>query len=188
VVNQIYGLLKIEQYISMTSKCSEPINNSMIIRGCLTILSLYFLSTKLHIDFLNNNLLLILPILLTLLDFTDNIETFELKYRKKENGCTKTFDYQIKDKILDISSYFYTYYLFPLDRNIGLLSLYRTIGTILFSITKKSYWLVVFFDFVKEYMVYIYFFKDNFKYLPLTTLIKIAFEFYFHSEINKENY
>jgi len=172
----------------MSSKCSEPINNSMIIRSTLTILSLYFLSTKLNIAFFSNNLLLILPILLTVLDFTDNIETVGFKYRKKENGCTKTFDYQIKDKIIDVSSYFYTYYLFPLDKNILFLSIYRAIGTILFYIFKKSYLLVLFFDFVKEYMLYIYFFKDNFKYLPLTTLIKIAFEFYFHSEVNNEKY
>jgi len=116
----------------MSSKCSEPINNSMIIRGILSILSLYFLYTKLNINLFSNNLLLLLPVLLSILDFTDNIELYELKYRKKDNGCTKTFDYQIKDKILDVASYFYTYYLFQLDKNVLFLSIYRTIGVILF--------------------------------------------------------
>lgn len=168
-------------------KCIEPINQSMIIRIILSVLSLYFLFYN-PTQFFENNKYIILPILLTILDETDNIGTYFLKYRGQNNGCTKTWDYQIKDKYIDVGTYFLTSYLFNLDPNIFYLSTYRFIGIILFGIFKTSQWLVVFFDFVKEYMAYIYFFKNNLSYLPLTVLIKICFEVYFHSEINKETY
>lgn len=169
------------------TKCSNPINNSMIIRIVLSIISLFLLSLS-NNTFIIKNLYIILPILLTVLDETDNIHTYSLKYKGKENGCTKTFDYQIKDKVVDVASYFYTFFLFNRDTNIFYLSIYRLIGVILFYFTKASYWLILFFDFVKEYMVYIYIFKDNYKYLPFAAIAKILFEYYFHSSVNKEKY
>ncbi len=158
----------------------------MFIRIILTIVSLYFLSLS-GVKIITQNIYIILPILLTLLDETDNIHTYSLKYKGKENGCTKTFDYQIKDKIVDVASYFYTYSLFG-DTNIFYLSIYRLFGVLLFYFTKASKWLILFFDFVKEYMIYIYLFKDNFTYLPFAVIGKIIFEYYFHSKHNKQEY
>jgi hypothetical protein len=168
-------------------QCSNPINNSMLIRIALSIISLYFLSVS-NNNFIIRHIYLILPILLIILDLTDNIYTRSFKYKGNDNGCTKTFNYQFKDKVVDVASYFYTYFLFPYDKNILYFSIYRLFGVILFYLTKSSKWLLLFFDFVKEYMVYIYLFKDNYKYLPFVVIAKIIFEYYFHSFINKREY
>lgn len=174
-------------YIYRMIKCNDAINSSMIIRIILTIISIFLLS-KNRIPFINNNLYFIIPILLTILDETDNINTFNLKYKGKLNGCTKTFDYQIKDKYVDVFSYLYTNYIFGLDNVIYKLSIYRLIGVILFGISGISKYLIIFFDFVKEYMLYKYIFGDDNTYLPIGILFKIIFEYYFHSVVNKETY
>jgi hypothetical protein len=167
--------------------CKDAINSSMIIRIILTIISIFLLS-KYKISFINNNLYLILPILLTILDETDNINTFNLKYKGKLNGCTKTFDYQIKDKYVDVFSYLYTNYILGLDATIYKLSIYRLIGVILFGLSGISTYLIIFFDFVKEYMLYKYVFGDINTYLPVVIILKIIFEYYFHSHVNKKQY
>lgn len=167
--------------------CKDAINSSMIIRIILTIISIFLLS-KIRIPLVNKNLYLILPILLTILDETDNINTFNLKYKGILNGCTKTFDYQIKDKYVDVLSYLYTNYIFESDDIIYKLSIYRLIGVILFGISGLSKYLIIFFDFVKEYMLYKYIFADNYTYLPIAIIFKIIFEYYFHSNVNKKQY
>ena len=168
-------------------ECINAINSSMIIRIILTIVSLYFLSLS-NVKFITENIYIIIPILLFLLDIVDGINRYILIYKGKQNKCTKTFDYQIKDKIVDVASYFYTYYLFNEDNNILYLSIYRLIGVLLFSITKSSKWLIIFFDFVKEYMIYIFLFKYNFRYLLILIIAKIICEYYFHTIVNKTQY
>lgn len=150
----------------------------MIFRLFLTIPTLYILSTG-NISFIKENILIILPLILSILDFADNILTFS-------NRCAQTFDYQYKDKILDIFSYFYTYSIFPLNSGILYFTIFRAVGILLFSLTRDKYWLILFFDFVKEYMLYLYLFKDNLKFLPLAIGGKIIFEYFFHTMINKE--
>ena len=167
--------------------CSDPISNSMMVRTVLTLFSITFLYTQKNLDIIKNNLYLLLPVLLTFLDTTDNLFTRTLKYKGHYNDCTKTFDYQSKDKIVDVLSYFLSFVLFG-DKNVLFLSIFRAFGVALFYLTKTSYWLIFFFDFVKEYMIYIYLFKNNLKYLPLAVIAKIAFEYYFHSFVNKQIY
>jgi hypothetical protein len=167
--------------------CSSPINNSMLVRIGLTLFSMFLLYTQKNTNIIGNNLYILLPVLLSFLDTTDNLFTRSLKYKGSFNGCTKTFDYQSKDKIVDVLSYFLSFGLFG-DTNVLLLSIFRAIGIALFYFTKTSYWLIFFFDFVKEYMFYVYLFKDNFKYLPLAIIAKIVFEYYFHSFVNKQTY
>jgi hypothetical protein len=168
-------------------ECINAINNSITIRIIITIISLYFLSLS-DIKFIIENIYIILPLLLFILDITDGINIYSLVYEDKKNGCTKTFDYQIKDKIVDVTSYFYTYYLFNEDNNILYLSIYRLFGVLLFSITKSSKWLIIFFDFVKEYMIYIFLFKYNFRYLVIVIIAKIICEYYYHTIVNKPQY
>ncbi len=47
---------------------------------------------------------------------------------------------------------------------------------------------MVFFDFVKEYLLYSFVFKNNYTYIPIIVICKIAYEIYFHSVINKLQY
>jgi hypothetical protein len=157
--------------------CRPRIQTSMTFRLIVSAVSLFILSYSVPEFFLRKYLLLILPITLTLLDFTDNLLTFR-------NGCAQTFDYQHKDKILDILTYFYTYALFPLDQNILWLTLFRTVGVALFLLTGASFWIVLFVDFVKEYMLYKYIFPTNLQYLPVAILAKYAFEWILHYRIN----
>lgn len=157
--------------------CHSRIQKSMIFRILVSGLSLFVLSYHTSSSFLQKHLLLLLPIILTALDFTDNILTFR-------NGCAQTLDYQTKDKILDILSYFYTYALFPLDINILWLTLFRSLGVALFVFTGASIWLILFLDFVKEYMLYTYVFSSDFQYLPIAVLAKYGFEWLLHTQIN----
>ena len=124
--------------------CLNPINSSMIIRICLSILSIGLFS--IYRGILYDHIYLILPLLLTALDFSDNLFKLDRDY----SHCTRIFDYQIKDKILDVLSYLFSYFLLGLDRGILYLTLWRAIGVGLFYWTRMSKWLVVFFDFVSR--------------------------------------
>jgi hypothetical protein len=168
----------------MDKQCDQKINNSMIIRCILTILSLYFASLS---KIILKNKYLILPILLIFLDLSDNIFKYGIN-NDNNNKCTKTFNYQSKDKIIDILSYFYTHQLFDLDKNVMYLSIYRLFGVVLFCISKLSLWLIIFVDFVKEYMTYLYVFKNNLTYFPVFFVFKIVFEMYYHLIVNKDSY
>ncbi len=155
---------------SMEESCKSIISYNFLIRTGLTILSFSFLYSHINKEYL----LFSLPVLLTALDFTDNLLSHPTK------KCAHTFFYQGKDKLIDLLSYIAAWKIFIPDPIIFWFIAWRAIGVILFSFTRQSIWLVVFFDFVKEYMLYSYFFK-SFNYLPLMILLKIAFEYYMHT-------
>lgn len=171
----------------MGYSCENAINRLSILRIIITIICVYFLSVSLNINFIKNYLLLLLPIILILLDKLDNIETY-YSYSTGSSDCSTTFDYQIKDKVVDIFSYYLVYIFFPLDINVLYLILFRSIGVLLFYLTKCSYWLVVFFDFIKEYLIYIFIFKEDFTYIPFAMVGKILFEYIFHIQLHKKQY
>lgn len=161
------------------------INESNIFRLIITLLVFYKLK---HNDnkFIEQNILIIIPILLVLLDSTDS---FLLKKIYKNNKkCTKTFDYQISDKILDSVSYVFLLFILPENNNLKFFILFRLIGVILFYITKNSQWLIFFFDFIKEYLVYLFIFGNNNVNLFFFITLKIFFEFYFHTFHNINSY
>jgi len=164
-------------------ECKENIFNGMILRYVITIFSFYILFLFRNNESINKNIYLILPILLVILDGVDSIFTFY-----KKNNCNQTFYYQYLDKICDSISYLLLFLFFKLENILLYLVLYRIIGVILFSITKNSIYLMLFFDFVKEYLFYSFVFKNNYIYLPLFVICKIAYEIYLHSVINKLHY
>ena len=164
-------------------ECKENIFNGMILRYIITIFSFYILFLFRNNESINKNIYLILPILLVILDGVDSIFTFY-----KKNNCNQTFYYQYLDKICDSISYLLLFLFFKLENILLYLVLYRIIGVILFSITKNSIYLMLFFDFVKEYLFYSFVFKNNYIYLPLFVICKIAYEIYLHSVINKLHY
>ena len=61
-------------------------------------------------------------------------------------------------------------------------------GSFLFYVNRNSVWLIYFFDFVKEYLVYLYLFGKNSSVLYFLIVFKIMFEFYFHTFHNKNHY
>ena len=133
--------------------CNKLIDNGMIIRMISTVISLYILSVNTNHS---KYTLIILPVLLTILDEFDNIPI--VFYKEKQ--CTKSFYYQILDKIYDSISYvivfFYLQYFFKLDNNSNTILLifiaYRIVGVGLFYKTKDSTWLIIFFDFILQFI------------------------------------
>ena len=164
--------------------CAKNIRNGIIFRYIITLVLFYILSIYNNNKIIMNYFYLIAPIMLTVLDEADNIFTFSCK----RNQCTKTFYYQYLDKIFDSVSYLLLFLFFRLDNVVLYFILYRIVGVLLFSLTKNSMWLILFFDFVKEFLLYIFIFKNNYIYLPVFVLGKIAFEYYFHNVINKSQY
>jgi len=74
------------------------------------------------------------------------------------------------------------YYYFEFDNQMLLFFiLWRLIGIIIYSKTKNFTHLAIFVDFVKEYLLYLYFFNNNNKYLWLFVTCKIIFEYKNHS-------
>ena len=165
--------------------CIKYRNNGMILRSIVTIILFYLLANySKKSAFIVEYLYFILPIILTILDEVDNVWTIQYK----QNICTKTFNYQIKDKIFDSLSYLVLYLFFDLDNILLAFILYRIIGIYLFYITRKSFWLILFFDFAKEYLLYLFIFNTDYYYISIFILCKIAFEYYFHTKHNIKDY
>jgi len=161
----------------LKNKCIKNINLGIIIRILSTILVLTLLS-----NYKNNlEIYLILPILLIVLDNYDNIFI-------KQKKCTKTFHYQINDKLIDLLTYILVIIIFKIDNIYLLFLLWRTIGIILFNLTKKSIYLITMFDFMKEYLIYLYLFNRNNNYLGICVFGKIIFEYYYHTKVNNKIY
>ena len=171
------------------SLCNHDIRNGMILRYILTIVSFFILLGNYKHKIIHTYLYLILPILLTILDGTDNIFILSHKKEEKNNECsTKTFYYQHLDKICDCVSYLLLFFFFKLDNLLLYFVLYRIVGVLLFYLTKNSIWLILFFDFIKEFFLYTFVFGDNYTYLTLFVPCKIAFEYYWHNVVNKSHY
>jgi len=166
--------------------CNKLVSDGMNIRYIATLLSFYLVA--LNITFLNNYLYLLLPILLTVLDAVDGIFTLFYKYKNKYDGCKFEYYYQITDKICDSISYLLLFLFFKLDTLLLLFIVYRIIGVVLFYFTKNSSWFILFFDFAKEYLLYLFVFGNNYTYLPICILLKMVFEYYQHTIITPNNY
>ena len=167
------------------SSCDKYIHNGIIFRYIITIFSFCVLFVYYHDS---RYLYLILPILLTALDGTDNIFTSFNQSNEILNGCAQTFYYQYLDKICDSVSYLLLFLFFKHDNLLIYFVLYRIVGVVLFYFTKNSMWLIFFFDFAKEFLLYLYIFGKNYAYLPLCMVCKIGFEYYFHTIVNKPHY
>lgn len=166
--------------------CNKLITHGFIIRYITTIISFYILAANSNNNTVHKYIYLILPLLLVLLDNTDHILIHY--YGKLAERCSYLFYYQSNDKICDSISYLLLFAFFKMDNILLFFVLYRIIGVMLFCITKNSRWLILFFDFAKEYLVYLFIFKHNYKYLPFFILGKICFEYYFHTRFNANNY
>ena len=165
----------------MDNKCHKLINVPMLIRYIVTIVTLTIIKKN-----GNLNINLILPIALTILDSVDSIFIFSKKYKLKYK-CFNKNDYQMNDKVCDIISYILVYLMFGLDNHVLFFIIYRTIGVYLFLKTKDRKWLIIFFDFIKEYLLYLYITNSKHNNKLLITLIasKITFEYLYHSLTKK---
>jgi len=172
------------------NNCSDLINKGIILRILVTILILPLLNPIKNSYYF----LLIIPIILTILD---SLDTFFITYEiyKKTNipflkrpNCTiKYKKYQISDKINDILSYiiFYIYFYDILkDKLLEFFIFYRLIGVINFVMTGNKNNIIIFFDFVKEYILYKFIFNKIQPILFVFIIFKIIFEYIFHKKWN----
>jgi len=182
-------------------ECFHVLNNGFILRIILTFITLYVLYLYINNKIIIKYIYLIFPLILLLLDFSDNyflkkgnesILKHCLTHYDCHHLCEDTFYYHSRDKIVDSLSYVlsYIFLLFFIKDDYLLLFfvLYRMVGAILFYFTKNSSWFILFFDFIKEYLLYLFIFGKNFKYLPICIALKIMFESIFHTVCFPNNY
>jgi hypothetical protein len=184
--------------------CKKFYNYGMIIRVFFTIISFFILYSlmKNGNKFCNKYFLIILAVLLLIIDYIDilpgvyyynyNPESTEAKCHyslfvesklKNYKQGIKNYDtlyYNIVDKCFDTLSYILAYFVFRLNNIFLYFLLYRMIGIGIYIYTLNSRWLVLFFDFMKEYLVYFFLAKNNLSYMWFFVLLKIIFEKYLH--------
>ena len=164
----------------ITERGYKKIVKSMYMRIILTVAVYMVLWQTQNYTFIKDHFNLIMPILLTLLDCQDAFFFGGKQIPKlKERSLFSSFEYQLWDKTIDIFSYLMLPVFFS-PKDVPFLTIfivYRLIGVILFSLTRNSKYLIVFFDFVKEYLLYGYIFGPTVRYLPIFVILKIAFEF-----------
>lgn len=184
--------------------CRNVYNYGMIIRVFFTIISFFILYSlmKNGNKFCNKYFLIILAVLLFVLDGVDNIPRFYYYFYKPESSEAKcyyhlliesklknykqgiknydTLYYNIVDKCFDTLSYILAYFVFRLNNIFLYFLLYRMIGIGIYIYTLNSRWLVLFFDFMKEYLVYFFLAKNNLSYMWFFVLVKIILEKYYH--------
>ena len=129
--------------------------------------------------------LVLLVCVLTLSDGVDAL--FFERTSDTARGSTKTFEYQVLDKINDVLAYSLVYCMTGYDA-VFYLTAYRAVGVLLFALTKKSIWLIIFFDFVKEYLLYRAVLGTNYAFILPAVLAKIGFEIFLHTKVNKADY
>lgn len=155
--------------------CHSDVSKGMILRYIVTVASfLALLGNQ------SDHIYLILPIVLFALDEIDNVFVgYDFSNLKNNIRCYNGFDYQMSDKVVDAMSYLL--FLFLKFDYVTLAFIgYRIMGVLLFYATGNCKWLILFFDFVKEHMLYLYFFGKQYSWLFLFLGLKIVFEYYMH--------
>ena len=169
--------------------CITVTSYGSFLRYIITSVTVYLLYINAKWTIIQKYKYAIIPVLLTLLDGVDSLFIDIYKINNNDSKCdTFSFQYQSYDKICDSVSYLLFFAVLGLDNIYLYFIIYRIIGVSLFYITKDSKWLILFFDFAKEYLLYIFLFGNNYKFMPFFILCKIAFEYYLHTYINKNNY
>ena len=160
----------------ITERGYKKIVKSMYVRIILTVAVYMVLWQTQNYTFIKDHFNLIMPILLTILDCQDSI-FFGGKVipKLKERSLFSSFEYQLWDKTIDLFSYLMLPFFSPKDVPfLTIFIVYRLIGVILFALTRNSEYLIIFFDFVKEYLLYGYIFGPTVRYLPVFIVLKIV--------------
>jgi hypothetical protein len=146
----------------------NPIQIGMMTRVTLTLLVIP-MTKYVMIDYR-----IVLYFILLFLDHVDSLLPLFM-YGIRVGG---EWEYQILDKIVDTLSYGYVLLLYSeqLDPLFRIALIYRMIGVILFIVTRQSFWLILFFDTVKEILLYRYLFEENNSYLVAMVILVILYE------------
>lgn len=164
----------------MEFECEAKIRLGLFLRCLVTLIVLGYLKFFNKHD---KNLLALIVVKILLLDTIDSLPSLFYKGTKDTcwNPCTRYPYYQKWDKIIDLVTYILFFIEFNYDIYLFILIVWRAIGVVLFIRSENRNWLIPFFDFIKEYLIFIFLFgKNNFKYIWIIFLGKIGFEYYLH--------
>jgi hypothetical protein len=151
----------------------ENILKGFALRIVLTLGTFTYLPS-LHLD---KHYYLLLPVLLTVLDFTDNVLTHI--FTSNIQYLANSRFYQLRDKIIDSLSYLLAWYVFNLDPIFLYVVLYRLIGVYGYYQTNNKKMFVFFPDVFKEFLFLSGFKLDNTIY-GCVVILKMVFEYFLH--------
>lgn len=159
--------------------------NPYLLRIIITLIVLFYLR-------INNCNLIYLIISLFILDHIDSI-IYKILIDNK--SLSKNKEYQVRDKQVDLFTYYITLLLFYnyFDNKNRLLLLillvWRTIGVIKFTNTLDKKYLKIFFDGINGILILFYlstkslYIKNNYNYfIPITLLLKFLYEIFHHKD------
>ena len=152
----------------------KPILMGLYTRAVVTVVGLAIINHYAHsIPKVGAQIYIILPIFLFIADAIDGAFV-----KPSQKHFFSTFGYQAGDKIIDVWSYLLVLLLLPSDGMLRFFVFYRLVGVIFFIWTKNAAFLILFFDFVKEYLLYYYFFRNPqpCAFLGFLIFLKIGFE------------
>lgn len=156
------------------------------------IYSLLFRLLLTPILYYGKNNILTMIFILIFLDILDCNPLIIKMFSKKElitnEYCSKNRTYSILDKIIDIIQYIYAIYLLKniittsQFNIISIFIIFRIIGIISYISIQKSWLYIIFFDFIKEYLLLIYLFgnKLNNKVFIIAIILKVLYEYSMH--------
>jgi len=160
--------------------CYNSIDRGANVRIYATLVSFIVLANYMSYPVVNKYSKLIIVILLFVLDLVDGIHVIYNDTLLQSMECFTINKYHKKDKIIDTLSYLYVYLLFDLDNIALYFILFRLLGVIIYNFTNNKIYIIIFFDFIKEYILYRFIFGDNNKYLYWCIFAKILYEISHH--------
>ena len=165
--------------------CSRIVDLGQTVRILATVICLVLFSMG---RIKNITLYLVVPVVLSFLDIADSLIPFMHYYRTSGMNCHHTPKYFVADKWVDMASYISFFFFFKFDPWLLFFILYRLVGVLLVAWNGNVMNIVVFFDFVKEYLLFFYFFQGKYK-LALGALMvcKCAYEYYVHTRKDRES-
>jgi hypothetical protein len=97
-------------------------------------------------------------------------------------------EYQQADKVSDALTYLMLLYFLPNDPVLSFFVVYRALGVLVYVLTQRVWPVIVFFDFVKEYILFrALFAHEAYANVVLagSVFLKVLFELYFHTIHNR---
>ena len=138
----------------------------------------------------------LLLVLLDIIDCNPLIVKLVRKYREstgpakdaEKEFCNTNHHYVLLDKLVDIIQYCIAIYFLSSQLPLNVIhillgfTLMRIVGVFHYSANKNPLAFVLFFDFIKEYLLLFYVYYPNFTMWLLieTMIVKIVFEYYMH--------
>jgi hypothetical protein len=128
----------------------------------------------------------VLVLVILLLDSIGPLHAYPDIENKKR--VTQSEEYQQADKISDALTYLMLIYLVPNEPVLHFFVLYRVFGVLMYFWTQQVWPVIVFFDFIKEYILFKALFAKSEHVntiFGVSIVLKILFEAYFHTVHNR---